>query len=89
LFVTVANDCPMSFSNTGMFNGKCVLLGQHEQQHKDTCTMVLRSGRKSIHVDKLRITSISQYFKARLEYEGRVLNMDNKIVPRQCLEQIV
>jgi len=79
----------MSFSNTGMFNGKYLPLGQHEQQHKDTRTMVLRSGRKSIHVDKIRITSISQYFKVRLKYEGRVLNMDNKIVPRQYLEQIV
>ena len=41
----------MSFSNTGMFSGKYLQLGQHEQQHKDTCTMVLRSGRKSIHLD--------------------------------------
>ena len=72
----------MSLSNTGVLNGKCLPLGQHEQQHKDTSTMVLRSGRNSIHVDKLRITSISQYFKARLKYEGRILNMDNKIVPR-------
>ena len=72
-----------------MFNWKYLQLGQHEQKHNDTCTMVLRSGRKSIHVDKLKITSISQYFKARLKYEGRVLNMDNKIVPRQCLEKIV
>ena len=44
----------MSFSNTGMFNGKYLLLGQHEQQHKDKCRMVLQSGRKSINVDKIR-----------------------------------
>ena len=31
----------------------------------------------------------SQYFKASLKYEGRVLSMDNKNVPRQSLEQIV
>jgi DNA-binding IclR family transcriptional regulator len=60
-----------------MINGKCLPLEQHAQQHKDTCAMVLRSGRKSIHVDKFRITLISQYFKARLKYEGRVLNMDD------------
>ena len=40
-------------------------------------------------LEENKFTSISQYFKDRLKYEGQVLNMDNKIVPRQCLEQIV